>query len=81
MEKVAHELVERLKGLMEKDINIVGFSQKIRDNKIRIYLAKEPTVNMINTLKIGGHEYEVEYVVIGKVKILPCLKEQKDGDL
>lgn len=65
------EIEAKLKQLTLKNDNIIGWSNKIRDGKIRIYLAKEmPLSTLHKSIEIKGKKYPIEYHVIGKIKAL-----------
>lgn len=65
------ELREKLKKIMEKNPNIIGWSNKIREGKVRIYLSEKPIQSsLIQSIKVGEQEYPIEYVVLGKIRAL-----------
>jgi len=68
MEEMLEELRETLKDLKEKNEEIIGWSQKIRDGKIRIFVSKEKE-NLPKILKVKKGLFLIEYVKIGRVRI------------
>lgn len=57
--------------LQKKMPNVIGWSNKVRNNRIRVYI-KEASANasQVEAAKINGVEHQIEYVVIGEVKVL-----------
>jgi len=50
---------------------MVGWSNKIRDGKIRVYVSEMPTSSaMIGEVEIAGESYQVEYYRVGELRIL-----------
>ena len=57
---------------LKKDFdNVVGWSNKIRNGKIRVYLSKPNSRTAdIPRIRVGGQNYEVEFVTIGEISVL-----------
>jgi acylphosphatase len=71
MEKINEMISRELKKLMQKNPAILGWSNNIRDGKIRVYISSEKaSASLVKTLKIGEDEYEIEYYKIGRIRAL-----------
>jgi hypothetical protein len=72
MEEIINEIISKeLKKLMEKNSAILGWSNKIINGKIRIYISEEKAVaSLVKSLKIGEEEYPIEYFKIGRIRAL-----------
>jgi len=58
---------------LKKDVGpqVVGWSNKIRNGKVRVYVSEHPTAaGVVNVLNVAGKSYEVEYYRVGTIKIL-----------
>lgn len=67
-----NELASAIKSIA-KAVPIVGFSNKIRDGRVRVYVEKVPSPAItapLKTLTVNGKDFEVEFFVMGKVKPL-----------
>ena len=57
--------------LQKKFPFVVGWSNKIRNGKVRIYVKELPaTAQPIETVKISGKEYSIDYVVTGEIRAI-----------
>ena len=57
--------------LQKKFPFVIGWSNKIRNGKVRIYVKEIPTTAQpIETVKIEGKDYQIEYFVVGEVRAL-----------
>jgi hypothetical protein len=73
MEEIAisEKVVEKLKDLMRKNNAIIGWDEKIRDGKIRIFVLQERLSEMtITSLKAEGKEIPLEIFPVGRIKAL-----------
>jgi acylphosphatase len=71
MEKINEMISRELKKLMEKNPAILGWSNNIKDGKIRVYISEEKAVaSLVKSLKVGEEEYPIEYYKIGKIRAL-----------
>jgi len=68
VEEIFEELKEILNDLKEKNEEIIGWSQKIRDGKIRIFVSEEKE-SLPKILKVKKGLFLIEYVKIGRVRI------------
>ena len=58
---------------LKKEIGpqIVGWSNKIREGKIRVYVSELPTsTRLVKSLTLEGRHYEVEYHRVGEIRVL-----------
>lgn len=69
IEKLEKEIMK-----LRKYVDVVGYSGKIRDNKVRVYIRSPPAFDVKSmlprTLTVDGVTYEIEYVVIGDLRAL-----------
>ena len=72
MEEVINEVViGKIRSLMNKFPEIVGYDRKLRNGKIRVYTSKQEIQNItVKSIKVEGKEIPIEFFYIGKVKAL-----------
>jgi hypothetical protein len=69
--KISEMVSKELKKLMQKNPKIIGWSNKIINGKIRVYVAEEvASASLVKSLKIGEDEYPIEYFKIGRIRIV-----------
>ena len=50
---------------------MVGWSEKIRDGKVRVYVSEMPTASAeVDQVEIAGQRFGVEYVTVGEIRVL-----------
>jgi len=50
---------------------MVGWSNKVRDGTVRIYIAeRSPQTAEISQIEIAGQKYGLEYVTVGEIRVL-----------
>jgi hypothetical protein len=68
---ISEKIVEKLKDLMRKNTAIIGWDNKIRNGKIRIFVLQERLSEMtITSLKAEGREIPLEIFPVGRIKAL-----------
>ncbi|MEM4246490.1 MAG: hypothetical protein QW390_04255 [Candidatus Bathyarchaeia archaeon] len=65
--------MDRAITILKKRIGpqMVGWSGKIRDGRVRIYVTEMPTCSAeVDQVEVAGQRFGVEYVPVGEIRVL-----------
>jgi hypothetical protein len=70
-ELIDEMIIGKIRSLMVKFPEIIGYDRKLRNGKIRVYTSKSEIQNItVKSIKVKGKEIPIEFFYIGKVKAL-----------
>jgi len=68
---ISEKVVEKLRDLMRKNNAIIGWDNKIRKEKIRIFVLKEKLSEInISSIKVEDKEIPLEIFPVGRIRIV-----------